>query len=151
MWSYLILIPLQPDHLDVWGNDGAAPVSGSQCPRRPQCPQVSPDSPGSSLWCPQYPQVSRNNQQPPQPCPMLAPAVPRDTQAGVCCPSIETSRGTQLIERQSGDQQWLRIYMIYYSDARDDCVTKFSENNTNGLMVGLTRKCVKKLWQESLW
>ena len=27
---------------------------------------------------------------------------------------------------------------IYYSDARDDCVTKFFENNTNGLMVGLT-------------
>ena len=49
------------------------PWSGSKCPRRPQCPQVSPDSPGSSPWCPQYPQVSRNNQQRPRPCPMLAP------------------------------------------------------------------------------
>ena len=35
-----------------------------------KCP---PTPPGLPRWCPQYPQVSRNNQQRPQPCPMLAP------------------------------------------------------------------------------
>ena len=40
----------------------------------------------------------------------------------------------------------LHEIVIYYSDARDDCVAKFSDNNTNGLMVRLTlREVIKKL------
>ena len=103
------------------------PWSGSKCPRRPQCPQVSPDSPGSSPWCPQYPQVSRNNQQRPQPCPMLAPG-PKGNDTLWCVSPFHWNISRDTIDWTAdriNNGCGLHEKMIYYSDAGDDFVTKW--------------------------